>query len=147
QHEPLIPVNMLRFLAHIYAGAYSPKDPYLSPVFADFTGFPPLLVQVGSTEILLSDAQRVAEAARRAKVPVQLSVYTEMMHVFQAAAYYIPDGKESARGFGRFIHTDVGGFGVRWVDVFPLQGMRYLWDLWYSLVTTIDTIRDVTCSH
>lgn len=124
QHEPLIPVNMLRFLAHIYAGAYSPKDPYLSPVFADFTGFPPLLVQVGSTEILLSDAQRVAEAARRAKVPVQLSVYTEMMHVFQAAAYYIPEGKEAVREIGRFIHKHVGRYADRPVDVIPLRGVR-----------------------
>lgn len=124
KNEPMIPVNMLRFLSRIYAGEHAAENPLLSPVFGDFSGFPPLLVQVGSTEILLSDAQRVAEAARRANVPVQLSIYPEMMHVFQAAAYYIPEGKEAVREIGRFIHKHVGRYADRPVDVIPLRNRQ-----------------------
>lgn len=122
QSEPMIPVKLLRFLSRIYAGQHLPDDPYLSPIFGDFSGFPPLLVQVGSTEILLSDAERVVEAAHRAKIPAKLSVYPRMMHVFQAAAYYIPEGKEAVREIGRFIHKHVGRSADRPVDVIPLRG-------------------------
>lgn len=124
RHEPMIPVSVLKFLARVYAGENSPRDPMLSPVYADYTGFPPLLVQVGSTEVLLSDAQRVAEGARRARVPVQLSVYEEMMHVFQAAAYFIPEGKDAVREIGRFVHKHVGRYADHPVDVIPLRGRK-----------------------
>ncbi len=120
-HDPMIPVSLLKFLAKIYAGENSPNDPMLSPVYGDYTGFPPILVQVGSTEVLLSDAHRVAEAARRANVPVQLSVYPDMMHVFQVLAHVIPEGKEAVREIGRFVHKHIGRYADRPVDVLPLH--------------------------
>lgn len=118
-HDPMIPVSLLKFLAKIYAGEHSPHDPMLSPVYGDYTGFPPLLVQVGSTEILLSDAQGVAAAARRANVPVQLSVYPEMMHVFQVLAHVLPEGKEALREIGRFINQHIGHGVDQSVDRLP----------------------------
>ncbi|MFP5440441.1 MAG: alpha/beta hydrolase [Gammaproteobacteria bacterium] len=123
-HDPYIPVNVLKFLARVYAGDHSPRDPFLSPIYADYTGFPPILVQVGSREVLLSDAERVAEAARRAGVPVKLTVYENMMHVFQAMAYFIPEGKEAVREIGRFIHKHVGREADHPVDVIPLRGKK-----------------------
>ena len=124
RHDPLIPVNVLKFLSRVYGGQTPRSDPMLSPVYADFSGLPPLLVQAGSTEVLLSDAVRVAEAARRAGVPVQLTVYPEMMHVFQALAYFIPEGKEAVREIGRFVHKHVGRHADRPVDVIPLRPRR-----------------------
>ena len=67
--EHMIPVNALRVISKSYAGHRSAKDPLISPVFADFSGFPPLLIQVGDGEVLYSDAERVAEGAQNAGVP------------------------------------------------------------------------------
>ena len=58
-------------------------DPYISPLFGDFRGFPPMLIQVGSIEMLLSDSVSVAAKAREQGVKVRLSVYEGMFHVFQ----------------------------------------------------------------
>ncbi len=123
-HDPMIPVSLLKFLAKIYAGEHSPHDPMLSPVYADYSGLPPILVQVGSTEVLLSDAQRVVAAAQRAGIPVQLTVYPEMMHVFQVMAHIIPEGKDAVREIGRFVHKHIGRYADHPVDVIPLRGKR-----------------------
>ncbi|MFZ5757182.1 MAG: alpha/beta hydrolase [Pseudomonadota bacterium] len=124
RHEPYIPVNVLKFLARVYAGEHSPHDPFLSPIYGDYSGFPPLLIQVGGNEVLLSDAERVEAAAKKARIPVKLTVYPGMMHVFQALAYFIPEGKEAVREIGRFIHKHVGRSADHPVDVIPLHGKK-----------------------
>lgn len=58
-------------------------DPYLSPAYGDYTGFPPMLMQVGTREILLDDTRLVAEKARLAGVDVTETEYYQMFHVFQ----------------------------------------------------------------
>ncbi|MCH5334064.1 MAG: alpha/beta hydrolase, partial [Agathobacter sp.] len=68
-----------------YAGEHDKTEPYISPLFGDFHGFPPMLIQVGSLEMLLSDSVSVAEKARAQGVKVRLSVYEGMFHVFQMA--------------------------------------------------------------
>ncbi len=65
--------------------------PYVSPVFGDFTGLPPLFFQVGSTEILLDDSRRCAERARAAGIPADLEVWKEVPHGWQG----LPFGPES----------------------------------------------------
>jgi len=122
--EPYIPVSVLKFICSVYVGENSPQDPMISPIYADYTGLPPLLIQVGGIEVLLSDAERVAEAARRAGIPVKLSVYEDMMHVFQALAYVIPEGKEAVREIGRFVHKHIGRYADRPVDVIPIHGKK-----------------------
>ena len=77
----------------VYAGDEPPEDPRLSPLFADLAGLPPLCIQVGSQEILLSDSTRLAEAAEAAEVQVSLEVWDGMWHVFQG----IPDVPEAGR--------------------------------------------------
>lgn len=124
RRDPLIPVNLLRFLSSVYGGDAPRSDPMISPVYADYAGFPPMLVQVGSTEVLLSDAQRVAEAARRAGIPVELTVYEEMVHVFQAIAYFVPEGKAAVREIGRFIEKHIGTRADQPIDVIPLRPRR-----------------------
>ena len=68
-----------------YPGEHDRMDPYISPLFGDFRGFPPMLIQVGSIEMLLSDSVSVAAKAREQGVKVRLSVYEGMFHVFQMA--------------------------------------------------------------
>ena len=60
-----------------------PTNPYISPLYGNFSGFPPMLIQVGSYEMLLSDSELVAEKAKRAGCKVRLSVYEGMFHIFQ----------------------------------------------------------------
>lgn len=80
-----------------------PTNPYISPLYGNFTGFPPMLIQVGSYEMLLSDSELVAEKAKRAGVKVRLSVYEGMFHVFQMAMLMIPESKKAWREVGKFL--------------------------------------------
>lgn len=88
-----------------YIGAHNPKNPYISPMFGDFTGFPPMLIQVGTNEMLLSDSESVAMKAKEAGVRIRLSVYEGMFHVFQMAATLMPESKKAWAEVGRFIET------------------------------------------
>lgn len=86
-----------------YLGLEDPKNPYVSPLFGDFTGFPPMLVQAGSYEMLLSDSALVAEKAKKQGVKVRFSVYEGMFHVFQMAMFLMPESKKAWREAGKFI--------------------------------------------
>jgi acetyl esterase/lipase len=66
-----------------YAGSNDPKDPYISPINGDYTGFPPMLMQAGTAEGLLSDTTEVAKLAKSAGVSVTQTSYDNMPHVFQ----------------------------------------------------------------
>lgn len=79
--------QMLRTSAPMYYGAHNPKSPLISPLYADLTGLPPLLIHVGTEETLLDDAIRLAEAAEEAGVEVDLHIWPEMFHVFPLAGY------------------------------------------------------------
>ena len=78
-----------------YIGGADPRNPYLSPLFGDFSGFPPMLMQVGSYEVLLDDTAGAAAKAREAGVKVRLSVYDGMFHVFQMGLDLIPESREA----------------------------------------------------
>ena len=66
-----------------YARDHDLADPLLSPLFGDFTGFPPTLIQAGSNELLLSDSIRLRDRMNAAQAPCRLEVWNEMWHVFQ----------------------------------------------------------------
>lgn len=80
-----------------YIGTADPKNPFISPVFGDFTGFPPILFQVGSYEMLLSDSISAAKKAKKAGVPVKCTVYEGMFHVFQMARGLLPESRKAWR--------------------------------------------------
>ncbi len=85
--DPMLDRDHLLEKAGWYAGENSLTDPLISPLFADFTGFPPLLFQAGSDELLLDDSVRAAEAAQKAGVDVTLEIYEDMFHVFQMVPF------------------------------------------------------------
>jgi acetyl esterase/lipase len=103
RRDPMLPANRLREAADLYAPDLDHADPLLSPVFADFAGFPPLSVYVGSTEILVDDAIRVADRARSAGVPVRLVIAPNQPHVYPVFAQFLPEGRAAVAEIGRFL--------------------------------------------
>ena len=98
--DPAFSIDEMRMLSGVYRGQASPLDPLVSPVLGDFSGFPPLLIQVGSKEILLSDSLRVARRARSAGVDVELDIWDGMWHVFQLMG--VPESREAIDEIGAF---------------------------------------------
>lgn len=82
-----------------------PNTPYASPVFADLSGLPPLLLQCGDAEILLDDTRRFAEKARNCGVEVKEEIYQDMPHVFQGFAPFLPEATEALNSIGEFIRS------------------------------------------
>lgn len=86
-----------------YIGDADPANPYLSPLFGDFSGFPPMLVQVGDYEVLLDDSRELARKVRTAGVKVRCSVYDGMFHVFQMGLDLIPESREAWEEVGEYL--------------------------------------------
>lgn len=85
-----------------YVGENDPKNPYISPMFGEYDGFPPMLIQVGSIEMLLSDSVSVAEKAKEAGAKVKLTVYEGMFHIFQMALKLLPESRAAWEEIGDF---------------------------------------------
>jgi acetyl esterase/lipase len=100
--DPLFTVNALRQRVPDYVAGGDASDPNISPVFGELSGLPPMLIQVGSHEILLSDAIRLAGRAATAEVAVTLDVVPGAPHVFQAYAALLDEADaalDRATGF------------------------------------------------
>ena len=89
-HDPMIAPAGLELVATFYAGAASRNDPLVSPLFADPSGMPPLLIQVGADEVLLSDSTQFAQRAALAGVDVTLRVWPEMVHAWPLFHHLLP---------------------------------------------------------
>jgi epsilon-lactone hydrolase len=90
--DPLLTPDGLRRRVTDYVADADASDPYISPVRGDLDGLPPMLIQVGSHEILLSDAISLAARAATADVAVTLDVVPRVPHVFQAYAAVLDEG-------------------------------------------------------
>ncbi|MBE5953421.1 MAG: alpha/beta hydrolase [Lachnospiraceae bacterium] len=86
-----------------YIGEDSAENPYISPMFGDFAGFPKMLIQVGTDEMLLSDSQTVRDKALTAGVEVDYTEYQGMFHVFQMAGKLMPESKQAWEQIKEFI--------------------------------------------
>jgi monoterpene epsilon-lactone hydrolase len=100
----LTPAFALAMAAH-YAAGRDRRDPLLSPLWSDLAGFPPLLIQAGAEEMLLSDAERLAERARAAGVAVTLSIYPRLWHAWHVWAPALPEAAQAVREAGQFLRT------------------------------------------
>ena len=105
--EAVLTVPALKEWASEYAGGTRLDDPLVSPVNGDFSGFPPMLIQVGSEEILLDDARIVARKAEEAGVRVKLSVWDGLWHVWQLLGALVPENEASFAELGLFIRDCV----------------------------------------
>jgi acetyl esterase/lipase len=101
--DPMVQGEDLQRMATAYLGAADAKQPLASPLFADLRGLPPLLVHVGTAEVLLDDATRFAERARAADVNVTLEEWDDMIHVWHAFAFILPEARQALERVGAFL--------------------------------------------
>jgi sialidase-1 len=104
--DPIISAKTMPEFRSRYLGQNDPRDPLASPVFGDYQGLPPILIQTGQEEMLRDDSIRVAIKARRDGVPVELEVWPGMMHVFQIRG--LPESRDAVRRIGDFVTRQLG---------------------------------------
>jgi monoterpene epsilon-lactone hydrolase len=95
--DPMLPAGRLAEIAQIYLQGHPAGDPRASPLFAEFPGAPPTLLQVGSTEILLDDSRRLAERLRGFGAAVDLQVLPATPHVVQLFDGWVPEARAALR--------------------------------------------------
>jgi len=108
EEDPLIKPDRTNYIAEWYHRYTDIKHPLVSPLFADLTGLPPLLIQVGTRETLLDDSTRFAEAARNHGVEVDLQIWDDMFHVWHYYADWIPEGIQAFEQIAQFIDSRIG---------------------------------------
>ena len=109
--DPMIRLASLLVLRRLYVPSpHQYTDPEVSPLFADFRGFPPLFFQVGATELLRDEATRAAEKAFAADVDVELELWPGVAHVFQLAEF-LPEARRAIDHIVRFVRMR-----ARWED-------------------------------
>ena len=101
--DPVVTRDNTLILAKAYLGDTDPRTPLASPLYADLTGLPPLLIQVGTAEILFDDARRLADRARAAGVDVTLEPWDDMIHMWHFFAAMLPEGQQAIDRIGEFI--------------------------------------------
>lgn len=106
--EAILNKDVLHEWALCYTDESNLTNPLVSPIHGDFHGFPPLLIQVGSEEILLDDSTLLAEKAKSAGVDVTLKIWDGMWHVWQALGDLIPENKKTFEEIGQFVQRQFG---------------------------------------
>ena len=101
--DPNISAAAIRTRVDDYLSDTHPTDPLVSPIFADLSGLPPLLIQAGSHEVLLDDATRLAVKAAADDVAVTLDITPGLPHVFQAFAGILDEGNAALDRAARFV--------------------------------------------
>jgi acetyl esterase/lipase len=101
--DPMVQKEGLIGMAKAYLGGKDPRTPLAAPLYADLSGLPPLLIQVGTAETLLDDSTRIAERARKAGVKVTLEPWENMIHVFQLFAPMLDEGQQAIDKIGAFV--------------------------------------------
>ena len=100
--DPVLDSGYIDRMVEAYAVGQNLKDPYVSPLFGSFEGFPPTYIQVGENEILLSDSKRLHQAFVEANVSVKMDIYKGMWHVFQMSP--VKAAKEAMDKNAEFIY-------------------------------------------
>ena len=108
--DPMVSRAGLDEMARCYLGAADPRTELASPLFAeDLSGLPPVLIEVGAHEVLLDDATGLADRLRAAGGSVTLTVWPELIHVFQAfPGELIPESDQSIAAIGTFLARHLG---------------------------------------
>ncbi|MEQ9109615.1 MAG: alpha/beta hydrolase [Rhodospirillaceae bacterium] len=106
--DPIATQESLLRAAKDYLDGQDPRDTMISPIYADLRGLPPLLIQVGSREVLLDDSRKLAVRARADDVTVTLEEWPGMFHVWHMMADWVTDGRRAIGGIGTFVRRHMG---------------------------------------
>ena len=106
--DPIVQKAGLLQMAAAYLGGKAPRTPLAAPLYADLSGLPPLLIQVGTAETLLDDASRLAERARKAGVTVSYEPWESMIHVWHLFAPMLDEGQQAIDRIGEFVRKQAG---------------------------------------
>ena len=101
--DPLVSEPKLALMAAAYLAGGDARRPTASPLFADLAGLPPMLLHVGTAEVLLDDSTRFAERARAAGVDLEIEVWDEMIHVWHAFGALLPEAREAVASIGAWL--------------------------------------------
>lgn len=105
--DPLLPAARIGEVAENYLQGADPSDPRVSPLYGDFTGGPPVMLQVSDIEILRDDSLRMARRLREQGVPVEFVLWKGLPHVFQLAAPWLPESLESLERAAQFLRRQM----------------------------------------
>jgi len=103
REETTVTVSGLKQLADMYAPGQDLKNPYISPIYADFKGLPPLKVVYDKGELLAIDSKLVAEKAKQASVPVEVTEYKGCFHAFTTTGKNTPESKAELIASSKFM--------------------------------------------
>jgi len=103
--DPIMHPKCLPDFVKLYVTDADLRNPLASPVFGDYTGIPPLLIQVGEHEVIRDDSTRTAAKARADGVKVTLEIWPGMFHVFQSHEPLLPEGREAIDHIADFIRS------------------------------------------
>ena len=102
--DPMIDdASMIEKMAGAYLDGKDPRTPLASPLYADLEGLPPLLIQVGTAEVLLDDSTRLAARAKASGVETELEIWDDMIHVFESFADILPEAQQAIDKIGSFL--------------------------------------------
>ena len=102
--DPILSGKTTAALAKLYHGNASPRDPLVSPLYGDLIGLPPLLVYVSDSEVLLDDAVRFVERAKRHGVHVELRIENGLPHVWPVfVAFGLPESRQTISEIAEFV--------------------------------------------
>jgi phosphinothricin tripeptide acetyl hydrolase len=104
--DPIVKRGPIEEMARAYLGDRDRRAPLASPLFADLRGLPPLLIHVGSEEVLLDDAVQLSERARQAGVTATLEVWDEMIHVWHWFLPMLDEAQAAVDSIGRFVRAE-----------------------------------------
>jgi len=109
ERDVLVAREIVQGMATTFLGPTGDRsDPLANPLNADLRGLPPVYIQVGGFETLLSDSLALTEALRRAGVEVKIDVYPEMQHVFHVLAGVAPEADEAIRHAAAWVRPKLG---------------------------------------
>lgn len=108
--DPTVSLEGLNLMAKAFLNGELKNNPDASPVFADVRGLPPILVQIGESEVMLSDAIRLATHLAENRVRVSLEVWPGMFHVWHMFAAILPEGMDALKGAVAFLNSAQGEY-------------------------------------
>lgn len=101
--DNLLYAPSLPIVAKLYIGDSNPMHPYLSPVFGDYSGLPPIFIQAASSEILLSDSLRIFNKVEVVNGPITLEIWENVFHAWPYTAPFLPEARKALKHVKKFM--------------------------------------------